>query len=101
MLRIECPYCGLRDQDEFQFGGESHIARPGNPDKISDAEWADYLFYRENPVGLHFERWVHTFGCRQWFNIARDTLTHEISEVYPMGESPPSHRIGRGGAVDD
>jgi len=28
MLRIECPWCGLRDEPEFTYGGESHITRP-------------------------------------------------------------------------
>ncbi len=88
MLRIPCPWCGERDQTEFQFGGEGHISRPENPAGASDAEWADYLFYRKNPMGIHYERWVHSYGCRQWFNIARDTVTHEITEVYKMGEQP-------------
>ncbi len=88
MLRIPCPFCGIRDQVEFQFGGEGHIVRPEQPDQASNAEWADYLFYRENPRGIHYERWVHSYGCRQWFNLARDTVTHEIVEVYRMGEQP-------------
>ena len=87
MLRIPCPFCGLRDQVEFQFGGESHIERPENPEQASDSEWANYMFYRDNIKGLHYERWVHSFGCRQWFNVARDTVTHEITEVFPMGET--------------
>lgn len=91
MLRIPCPWCGVRDETEFRFGGESRITRPGNPAEASDAEWADYLFYRENPKGIHYERWVHSYGCRQWFNIARDTVTHEITEVCKMGERLPAH----------
>jgi heterotetrameric sarcosine oxidase delta subunit len=62
--------------------------RPKNPEQASDAEWADYLFYRKNEKGVHLERWVHQFGCRQWFSVVRDTLSHEISGVYPMGEQP-------------
>ena len=94
MLRISCPYCGLRDQVEFQFGGETHITRPENPEQASDSEWADYMFYRDNIKGLHYERWVHTFGCRQWFNVARDTMTHEITEVFLMAELPASAEEG-------
>jgi len=90
MLRIPCPYCGTRDQDEFKFGGESHLERPAQPEQASDAEWARYLFYRKNPKGIHHERWLHSFGCRQWFNLARDTVTHEIVEAYPMGSQPSS-----------
>lgn len=84
MLRIECPYCGLRDEPEFSFGGEAHIARPAAG--VSDAEWADYLFLRTNPKGDHAERWCHSYGCGQWFNVVRDTVTHEIKATYPMGE---------------
>ena len=51
--------------------------------------WADYLFIRDNPVGVHYERWLHAYGCGQWFNMARNTLTHAILEIYPMGEPAP------------
>ena len=87
MLRIECIYCGVRDEEEFKFGGPAHVCRPDVA--CSDAEWARYLFHRENPKGVHYERWCHTFGCGRWFNIARDTVTHEVLAVYPMGETRP------------
>jgi len=89
MLLISCPWCGPRDESEFACGGEAHIARPPDPDRLSDAEWADYLFMRKNPKGVHFERWVHRLGCRRWFNMARHTVTHDILAVYKMGEVPP------------
>ena len=89
MLLIPCPWCGPRDEDEFACGGQSHIARPGPPESVSDAEWSAYLFERINPKGVHYERWVHRFGCRQWFNLARDTVTHEVKAVYRMGEPKP------------
>jgi len=83
MLRIPCPWCGERDESEFTYGGEATVVRPQDPSAASDAEWADYLFYRENLKGPHRERWVHTYGCRQWFEIVRDTVTHEI---FPPGD---------------
>lgn len=88
MLQIPCPYCGVRDEDEFRWGGESHIARPAPdcPDRI----WADYLFNRDNPKGVHYERWLHAYGCGRWFNLARHTVTHEILAVYRMGEAKPA-----------
>lgn len=89
MLLIPCPWCGPRDETEFKYGGEAHITRPADPDALSDAEWADYLFMRANPKGLHRERWVHGAGCRRWFNVARDTVTNEIFASYKMGETPP------------
>lgn len=87
MLRIECPYCGLRDEPEFSYGGEADIARPAAG--AGDAEWADYLFFRSNPKGEHAERWCHRDGCGQWFNVVRDTVTHEIRATYAMGGSRP------------
>jgi heterotetrameric sarcosine oxidase delta subunit len=91
MLRINCPWCGTRDESEFSFGGESHVERPGL--EVSDAEWADYLFNRENPKGLHYERWCHVYGCSQWFNVVRDTVTHEIHTVYKVGEPRPDPKL--------
>ena len=89
MLLIPCPWCGPRDESEFAYGGEAHIARPAEPDALTDAEWADYLFMRTNPKGAHRERWVHAHGCGRWFNVARDTVSHDIAAAYKVGEKPP------------
>lgn len=84
MLLITCPWCGPRDEIEFCYGGEAHRARPAEPAELSDGEWADFLFMRRNPKGPHRERWVHSHGCRRWFNVERNTATHEIVRVYTM-----------------
>lgn len=47
------------------------------------------MFDRENPIGLHAERWGHTYGCGQWFNMTRNTLTHDIDAVYAMTDPKP------------
>ena len=88
MMSIDCPWCGRRDENEFVCGGTSHITRPSS--EVDDVQWGNYLYFRDNPKGLHLERWRHAFGCGQWFNLARDTLTHEILAVYRMGEAPPA-----------
>ena len=89
MFLISCPWCGPRDETEFAYGGEAHIVRPPEPEALSDAEWADYLFMSKNPLGRHREQWCHTAGCRRWFNAQRDTATYEFDAVYRVGESPP------------
>ena len=89
MLLIDCPWCGPREESEFHCGGEAHIQRPADPDSLSDAEWGDYLFNRRNIKGVHFEQWQHAHGCRQWFNLARDTLSYRILAVYRIGEPAP------------
>jgi heterotetrameric sarcosine oxidase delta subunit len=90
MLLIPSPWCGPRDEIEFQYGGEAHIARPADPDTLDDAAWAGYLFMRSNPKGPFAERWVHSAGCRRWFNLLRDAATHRILAVYKLGDPPPS-----------
>ena len=99
MLVITCPFCGPREESEFSCGGEAHIARPLAENSLTDAEFADYLFLRDNPKGVFLERWRHTAGCRRWFNVVRDTVTHEIIEVYPMG-SLPSSKVGKAAHKD-
>ena len=86
MLSIYCPYCEeCREESEFHYAGQAHIARPDQPDNTSDEIWGEYLFFRKNPKGLHREMWVHSAGCRQYFNVLRNTLTYEILECYKMG----------------
>lgn len=89
MLQLDCPNCGVRDETDLSCHGEAHIQRPEDPQGCSDEQWADYLFMRTNPKGLHLERWFCD-GCRCWFNACRDTVTHEIIASYPMGESAPA-----------
>jgi sarcosine oxidase subunit delta len=96
MLLIPCPFCGPRDESEFSYGGEAHIARPADSWALSDQDWADYLFMRTNPKGRHAERWRHSHGCGRWFNALRDTVTHEIAATYKIGEpQPPNKPAGR------
>ena len=90
MFLIECPWCGERDETEFNCVGEAHIARPLETEKMSDQEWADYLFMRNNPKGLHREQWLHATGCRRYFNADRDTVSYRISGTYKIGELAPS-----------
>jgi len=91
MLTLTCPYCGVAaDETELAAGGEAHLKRfgPGS----SDEEFDGYMFMRENPKGVHFERWRHAYGCGKWFLAARDTVTLEVFGTYPAQTSaPPQH----------
>ena len=75
MLLVPCPWCGPRDEVEFSYGGQAGIAYPADPEALDDAAWADFLFMRDNPKGPFAERWCHTYGCRRWFDLVRDTAT--------------------------
>lgn len=89
MLLIKCPWCGERDQTEFTPHGEAHIVRPENPAELSDEQWGDYVFFRKNPKGVHYERWVHEHGCRRWFNAVRNTVTDIFYDTYKPGDPVP------------
>lgn len=90
MLLVKCPWCGWREQIEFSYGGEAHIVRPETPAELSDEAWGDYVFFRKNPKGVHYERWVHSHGCGRWFNAVRHTVTDIMWDSYKMGETPPA-----------
>ena len=89
MLLIRCPHCGPRPEIEFRYGGEAHIARAENPSAADDTAWADYLYGRTNPRGLHVERWRHIHGCARFFNAVRSTTTDHFVVTYLMGEPRP------------
>ena len=78
MLLITCPYCGPRDQLEFSYAGDAAVKRP-DPATVSDADWAAYIYLRDNPKGPHNELWQHHAGCRAFIVVRRDTVTHEIT----------------------
>ena len=106
MLLIPCPCCGPRDETEYHYGGQAHVAYPTDTAALSDAEWADFLFFRDNPKGPFAERWLHATGCRRWFNAIRDTATHQMLAVYRLDEPKPvicmssTFRLPEGGRVD-
>ena len=86
MMQITCPHCGPRPEHEFHCGGTTGIARP--PLDCSGAAWGAYLFERDNPKGPHAERWRHTHGCAVWFNVLRDTVTHEVLATSAITQMP-------------
>ena len=87
MLLIACPWCGPRAEPEFRFGGEP-ATRPVPAAAVSDAAWADYLYFRSNEKGPHRELWCHHGGCGQWLVIERDTATHRVIATSKIGAAP-------------
>lgn len=95
MLHIYCPHCGeYREEEEFHANGQAHLARPADPDQCTDEEWGTFLYFRKNTRGLHDELWVHSAGCRKFFNLTRDTQTYEIKRVYKLNQQPESSEQG-------
>lgn len=95
MLTFECPYCGIvADETELSPGGQAHLTREG-PGATDDAFEA-YLFLRDNPRGVHFERWRHNYGCGKWFHAARCTTSLEVFGTYSAQTlAPPQDLLDR------
>lgn len=87
MLLIVCPWCGTRDEDEFNYGGVLEKRRPLDSMALTDEAWAQYLFQEENVRGQALEKWRHTFGCRQWFVCERYTVSHQITRVMRLEDA--------------
>ena len=83
-MRIPCPHCGIRGNDEFTILGAADLRRP-TPDAPAEA-WHDHVHLRDNPAGPHRELWHHTHGCRLWLVVERDTRTHAVLSVTPARE---------------
>jgi sarcosine oxidase subunit delta len=81
MLRISCPFCGVRDHSEFSYGGDASVEYPRLDGP--ESEWVEAVFQRENLDGVQLETWQHLQGCRMWIVVERDTRTHAIHSVRP------------------
>ena len=87
MMLIDCPWCGPRGHVEFTYSGDATVRRPAAD--ASEAEFADYVYLRDNRRGPHRELWHHTAGCRRFVEVHRNVLTHEI-----LGTSAPGKGTG-------
>jgi len=85
-MRIPCPFCGPRGNEEFSYHGDAAPERPQDGGAAPTEAWADYVYLRDNPAGPIRDLWWHGSGCRAWLVVTRDTRTHEITEVRPVSE---------------
>ena len=79
MLRIQCPWCGERDEIEFRYRGDASMVRPAGDESLE--AFTAYVYERENRRGWHLEWWLHVGGCRTLLAVERHTLSHEIRAV--------------------
>lgn len=84
MLRLHCPFCGDRPETEFQCAGDA-TTRPADPAALDEAAWVDVLYQRNNLAGWTAELWWHSFGCRQWLLVERNTVTHQLGAIRLAG----------------
>ena len=80
MQQFPCPFCGLRNEQEFHFAGEAGTVRPDTANEVSDENWSDYLDNNHNPKGETREIWVH-LTCQEYFIMRRDSVTMEVLDT--------------------
>jgi heterotetrameric sarcosine oxidase delta subunit len=98
-VRIVCPYCGERGNEEFSYLGDASLVRPDPAGTNATQSFADYVYLRDNPRGLHRELWYHAAGCHAWLVVTRDTVTHEIARVEFARDVAATHAPIAGGGV--
>jgi sarcosine oxidase, subunit delta len=90
MLLIRCPYCEEeRPELEFRNMGQAHVVRSADIANESDEDFEKFLYIRDNPKGVIYERWRHIHGCAQFFNAVRNTVSDKFVTVYKAGEKRP------------
>jgi sarcosine oxidase, subunit delta len=90
MLLIRCPYCEEeRPELEFRNMGQAHVARSSDLANQSDEDFERFLYIRDNPKGVNYERWRHVHGCGRFFNAARHTVSDKFIVTYKAGEARP------------
>jgi methylglutamate dehydrogenase subunit B len=77
-MRIDCPHCGERDVREFSYLGDASVQRPDPQAADALERFISYVYFRDNPAGLHRELWYHG-ACQAWLVVTRDTRNHEIT----------------------
>ncbi len=80
-MRIHCPHCGERGLQEFLYHGDATVTRPRDGGAEPTPEWTDYVYFRENPNGVHRELWYHNVGCHAWLVVTRNLRNHQIMAV--------------------
>ena len=83
MKIMNCPLNGPRNISEFVYGGE--VVDMPDPNTCSQAEWAAFVFLKDNQAILLREWWCHA-ATAFWFIAERDTATDEIVRTYPANE---------------
>jgi sarcosine oxidase subunit delta len=83
MQLFRCPFCGLRDETEFYYGGEAGNTRPEPAPDATAADWARYLYLRANRKGPTREVWMH-LTCGEIFVMERDSLSHAVGPSHAL-----------------
>lgn len=82
MKQMRCPLNGLRNINEFEYGG---VVQEVPYDAAAAEHLGDYLFLRDNAAGIVREWWCHA-PTAYWFIAERHTVTDEILRTFAASE---------------
>lgn len=80
MRRLDCPFCGPRELEEFHF-----LKTRAEPDATPFGD----VYQRINRVDASSEHWQHVSGCRAWLLVTRNPSTGEVLDVKRLSEVAP------------
>jgi sarcosine oxidase subunit delta len=82
MLLIPCPYCGERDESEFDYGGRAVefpvLSAPRD-------EWHRALHLSCDAGEDADEYWYHSAGCERWIRLRRNLASHDFIDPTSIG----------------
>ncbi len=83
MKIMRCPLNGPRNISEFTCFGA--VVEMPDPERVSDDDWAQFVWFANTSVGVVREWWCHV-PTSYWFIAERNTVTDEIVRTYPASE---------------
>lgn len=66
MNQLQCPFCGARELQEFEFRKTRA--------NVTTSEFSK-VYLRVDSVDLSVEYWQHVQGCRAWMLVQRNPST--------------------------
>ena len=81
-MLIPCPWCGLRSQVEFTYGGDANVRRPAAD--APEAAWIDYVYIRDNPCGPHGGALFDTSASRVAFAVSGARAATVLAKNCPI-----------------
>jgi len=81
MTRLNCPFCGAREQREFEF----HKTLPSADQGTAYERTYERVANAEHSV----EHWQHVAGCRAWLLVERNPSTGAVLGIRLLGGAAP------------
>ncbi len=78
-MHINCPHCGTRDIEEFEFRSLVPAAAAAAFERV---------YERVNLLGQSVEYWQHVHGCRAWLVLDRDPSTGQVRMLHFLASAP-------------